>query len=481
MAANTLAKDFPVKKAFLLLIVVLVLCLLGVYIFVIHKGLDLNKAHGTVDIQDSLLSFERSGKIINLYVDEGNEVHQGDLLARLDSQALEHQLRIQFAQCNAERSLLEQYQNGYLKEELDSAKANVAKAQAAVDLAAMTYKRNASLLESKSVSKQDYDSAKAAYDQAQAALAESEAQLALYQRGYREEMISAQAAKVSACTQQLRYLDYQINNQGIIRAPFTGTIRAKTHELSDFVGAGETIFTLTNELSKKIRIYLSENQLNLIKTGQTVSVEVPYHAPLAGKVTFISPAAMFTPKSVQTEDLRADLVYEVTVEVSDPNKVLRFGQAITVYLKGSAPDHQSENAARITAIPETNTAPVKTENAVATATTAPTTVESSTAANHTAAPPTATNHTAANATPAESAGTATNTKPATHSETVTGAKTINESKTLTGADNAVKTYSTESTNSTEHAAKTENTTQTTVTPAREPDNLPSAQQALAIS
>lgn len=477
MAANTLAKDFPVKKAFLLLIVVLVLCLLGVYIFVIHKGLDLNKAHGTVDIQDSLLSFERSGKIINLYVDEGNEVHQGDLLARLDSQALEHQLRIQFAQCNAERSLLEQYQNGYLKEELDSAKANVAKAQAAVDLAAMTYKRNASLLESKSVSKQDYDSAKAAYDQAQAALAESEAQLALYQRGYREEMISAQAAKVSACTQQLRYLDYQINNQGIIRAPFTGTIRAKTHELSDFVGAGETIFTLTNELSKKIRIYLSENQLNLIKTGQTVSVEVPYHAPLAGKVTFISPAAMFTPKSVQTEDLRADLVYEVTVEVSDPNKVLRFGQAITVYLKGSAPDHQSENAARITASLETSTAPVNTENAVANAT----------AATPTTANPTAKNSTAEHATPAENAGTATNTKPATHSETVTGAKTvteaktINESKTVTGADNAVKTYSTESTNSTEHAAKAENTTQTTVTPASEPDNLPSVQQALAIS
>lgn len=338
------------KKVILLLIAVLILCLLGVYIFVIHQSVDLNKAHGTVDIQDSLLSFERSGKIINLYVDEGNEVHQGDLLARLDSQALEHQLRIQFAQCEAERALLDQYQNGYLKEELDTAKANVAKAQAAVDLAAMTYKRNASLLQSKSVSKQDYDSAKAAYDQAQAALAESKAQLALYQRGYREEMISAQAAKVSACTQQIRYLDYQINNQGIIRAPFTGTIRAKTHELSDFVGAGETIFTLTNELSKKVRIYLSENQLNLIKTGQTVSVEVPFHAPLSGKVTFISPAAMFTPKSVQTEDLRADLVYEVTVEVPDPLKVLRFGQAITVYLQGLAPDHRAENAAHSTQV-----------------------------------------------------------------------------------------------------------------------------------
>lgn len=319
------------KKAILFLVVV-VCILIGIYAVVIHKTTDLSKAHGTVDIQDSLLSFERSGKIVSLLVDEGSEVKQGDILARLDSQALEHQQRIQFAQCAAEQSLLEQYQNGYLKEEMDAAQASVNKAQAAVDLAAITYQRNASLLKTKSISKQEYDSAKAGFEQAQAALAESKAQLALYKRGYREEVIAAQSAKVTACTQQLRYLDYQINNQGMIRAPFAGTIRTRTHELSDFVGAGETIFALTNESLKKIRIYLSANQLHTLKVGQNVSVELPYHNPLQGKVSFISPTAMFTPKTVQTEELRADLVYEVTVEVPDSDKILRFGQAVTVRL-----------------------------------------------------------------------------------------------------------------------------------------------------
>ena len=51
---------------------------------------------------------------------------------------------------------------------------------------------------------------------------------------------------------------------------------------------------------------------------------------------------MFTPKSVQTEDLRADLIYEISVEVEDPEHVLRFGQAITVYLKGEAPDNSNK-------------------------------------------------------------------------------------------------------------------------------------------
>lgn len=344
-------------KKVIISLIVAVLCLIGIYILVIHKSVDLNKAHGTVDIQDSLLSFERSGKIVMLYVDEGAQVSQGQVLARLDTEALEHQQRIQLSQCEAEQSLLDQYQNGYLKEELDAAKASVAKAQSAVDLAHITFQRNASLLDSKSISKQEYDSSKAAYNQAQAALAESKAQLALYTRGYREEVISAQSAKVTACTQQLRYLHYQINEQGVIVAPFSGTIRSRVHETSDFVGAGETIFALTYEQTKKIRIYLSENQLNLIDVGQEVSVEVPFNDPLVGKVTFISPTAMFTPKSVQTEDLRADLVYEVTVEVPDEQKLLRFGQAITVYLSGEAPSHASKKLAAANKNPAPASAP----------------------------------------------------------------------------------------------------------------------------
>lgn len=254
-------------------------------------------------------------------------------------------MRIQFAQCEATQALLTQYQNGYLPEERDSALALVNKSQAAVDLAYITYQRNASLLKSRSVSQQDFDSAKASYEQAQATLAEAKAQLALLEKGYRDEIISAQAAQVSACKAQLAYLNYQISEQGVISAPFSGTVRTRTHELSDYVGAGETIFALTDEDHKKIRIYLSDAQLLLIKLGQKVSIEVPYAQPLTGTIAFISSTAMFTPKSVQTEDLRADLIYEVSVEVTDTEHILRFGQPITVYLQGEAPSHAPQPTA----------------------------------------------------------------------------------------------------------------------------------------
>lgn len=327
------------KKGVILGVLIVICAMVFGYVTFIHQDLDPRKAHGTVDIKDSLLSFERSGKIIELAVEEGAQVQQGQVLARLDSSELNHQMSIQYAQCEAAQALLTQYQNGYLKEERDSALALVNKSQAAVDLANITYKRNAALLKSRSISKQDYDAAKASYDQARATLAEAQAQLALLQKGYRDEIIAAQAAQVSSCQAQLKYLDYQINEQGVIIAPFAGTVRTRTHEISDFVGAGETIFALTDEDHKKIRIYLSDAQLQLIKLGQEVSIEVPYQAPLAGTISFISPTAMFTPKSVQTEDLRADLIYEVSVDVTDDKHVLRFGQAITVYLQGEAPNN----------------------------------------------------------------------------------------------------------------------------------------------
>lgn len=304
-----------------------------VYKQFIYRPADLGKAHGTVDIQDSLLSFERPGRIIILNADEGTQVKEGDVLAVLDSEALKHQISIQKASCSAEKALLDQYRSGYLKEEREKAEAAVRGAESAVSLARITYERTESLLKSRSVSRQEFDSAKAAFEQSKAQLAESRAALALIERGYREELIAAQSAKVAACTDQIAYLSYQEEVQGYIRAPFSGTIRSRNHELFDFVGAGETVFALTDENRKRLRIYLSEKQLNLIKTGDTVKVETATGGSVSGTVSFISPTAMFTPKTVQTEDLRADLVYEVNVDVSDPNRVLRFGQAVTVILK----------------------------------------------------------------------------------------------------------------------------------------------------
>ena len=80
---------------------------------------------------------------------------------------------------------------------------------------------------------------------------------------------------------------------------------------------------------KRVRIYLTEEQLPKVKLGSKVIISNANQDTVEGTVGYISDTAMFTPKTVQTEELRASLVYEVRVDVKDLNNILRLGQSVT--------------------------------------------------------------------------------------------------------------------------------------------------------
>jgi HlyD family secretion protein len=79
-------------------------------------------------------------------------------------------------------------------------------------------------------------------------------------------------------------------------------------------------------------VYVSETDLGKVKPGMQARVTTDSHPdqPISGTVGYISSVAEFTPKSVQTEELRTSLVYEVRVLVEDDANVLRLGQPATV-------------------------------------------------------------------------------------------------------------------------------------------------------
>ena len=81
---------------------------------------------------------------------------------------------------------------------------------------------------------------------------------------------------------------------------------------------------------KRVRVYLTERQLPLIRVGTAAFISGADDKKTEGTVAYISDTAMFTPKTVQTEDLRPDLVYEVRVDTNDPDNRLRLGQSVTV-------------------------------------------------------------------------------------------------------------------------------------------------------
>ena len=101
-------------------------------------------------------------------------------------------------------------------------------------------------------------------------------------------------------------------------------------EPGDMASPSRTIYQLSVADPKWIRAYLTERQLGLVKEGTLATVFTDTVGPVDGTVAFVSDTAEFTPKTVQTEDLRASLVYEVRITVRDPENRLRLGQPVTV-------------------------------------------------------------------------------------------------------------------------------------------------------
>ncbi|MDD7021419.1 MAG: HlyD family efflux transporter periplasmic adaptor subunit [Aeromonadales bacterium] len=290
----------------------------------------LGKAHGIVDIRQSSLAFERSGRITSLNVDSGDLVKKGQELATLDTKALEHQIGITKAQCAAYRADADKARKGYRKEEVDSARASVKTLEAQVELAKFTNDRYQSLYARRSASAQDRDQAFYTLRQYQAQLESARANLAMMEKGYREEEIRKAEEIARSCDEQLSYLVYQRDDQSVLRAPYDGQIRTRKAELGDMASASSTVYELSQLDHKRVLMYIAETQLSSVKPGMKVTISDAAGDKVEGQVAYVSSTAMFTPKSVQTEELRTDLVWEVRVDFDDPKGILRLGQPVTV-------------------------------------------------------------------------------------------------------------------------------------------------------
>lgn len=295
-----------------------------------RNGEDMYTAHGYVDLKASALSFERAGKIDSINVIEGQKVNKGDILAVLNSDELSHQLEITKAKCKAVSAKLSLYERGYRKEEIEQAQANVKKLTENYDLSELSYKRVNELYRSKSISVQEKDNALFNTKMIKAQLDEAKAKLSQMKTGFREEEITQAKAENEGCMAELKMLDYKISEQGVIKAPFTGSIRTSFREEADYVTPSQSVFEIVKTDKKRIAVYATYEQLPFIHTGNKAFIKNGSDKDVEGVVTYISDTAMFTPKTVQTQDLRADLVYEIRVETSDKDDILKFGQPVTV-------------------------------------------------------------------------------------------------------------------------------------------------------
>ena len=318
--------------------------------------------YGNVDLRQVALPFNNSERIADVLVQEGDRVWRGQVLARLDTSRLQPQVAQAEAQVAAQRQVVERLRKGSRPEEVAQARANVASAQADAANARRQYERLKGLSERSAgriVSQQDVDNARAALDVAEAKLtvtqkalelaiagprqeeiAEAEAKLTVTQKalelaiaGPRQEEVAEAEARLQATEAQLALLRQQLADAQLI-APVDAIVHTRLLEPGEMASPQKPVFSLAITDPKWVRAYVSEPDLGHVRPGMTASVTVDSFPEqrFDGWVGFVSPVAEFTPKAVQTEELRTSLVYEVRVFVKDPADALRLGMPATVFL-----------------------------------------------------------------------------------------------------------------------------------------------------
>jgi HlyD family secretion protein len=301
-----------------------------------HKEPGALVLYGNVDLRQADLPFNASERVTEVLVQEGDHVKRGQLMARLDPTRVQPQVAKAEADVAAEQQVVNRLHAGSRPEEIAQARANVRSAQADAANARRQYDRLMELSGSSSgraVSQQDLDSARATLDVAEARLAVNRKALDLQVAGPRKEDIAQAEAQLKSDEAQLALLRRQLADMEL-HAPIDGVVRSRLVEPGEIVSPQKAAFTLAITDPKWVRAYIAGGDLTSVREGMQASVTtdgIPTSFP--GWIGFISPQAEFTPKTVQTEELRSSLVYEIRVFVKDPDDKLRLGMPATVHLK----------------------------------------------------------------------------------------------------------------------------------------------------
>ena len=287
--------------------------------------------YGNVDIRQVELAFNDSDRIERVLVREGQQVRRGQLVARLETRRLVPAVEKARAQADAQRQVLARLVAGTRPEEIAQLRAQARAAAADATKAERNYQSIHNAWQQKAASRDELNNALGTWQAAQARQKAAEEALALALAGSRKEDIAAARAQLRADEAQLDLLQRQLQDANLC-APADGIVQDRILEPGDMASPIKPVLTLAITDPLWVRAYLSEADLGKVWPGMaaTVSTDSFPHRRYEGWVGYISPTAEFTPKTVQTPDVRTSLVYQVRVYVHNPRNELRLGMPATV-------------------------------------------------------------------------------------------------------------------------------------------------------
>lgn len=350
---------------------------------------DLIQASGRIEVTEVNVSSKVTGRVTKRYVDEGTDVKAGQLIADLEGEELEAQLRQARATLqSAEARLLQaritfrveptmvrtqirqaeenlratEERLGLLKagsrpQEIEEGRANLRQNQAREEMARLTRDRYRGLLTDGAVAKQDLDRAESDSQAAEAAVRATREHLGMLEEGSRVEDIRAaqadrdraaaalEAARANAATLDLRQQDVHVAEAAVreaeanvrrletqvselkVFAPLDATVLTKAVEDGEVVAAGKPLVLLGDLDHPWIKVYVTETEVGKVMLGAPARILVDSfpQQPFRGTVTWIADQAEFTPKNIQTKEERVNLVYAVKITIDNAQRKLKSG------------------------------------------------------------------------------------------------------------------------------------------------------------
>ena len=317
-----------------------------------NRSPDTLTLYGNIDIRNARLAFKETERIAKVMAEEGDRVMEGEVLAALESDRLQAQIRQVEAEIAVQQQVVGKLEAGTRPQEIAQARAEVAAARARVKNAAQNLERIQKTTGTGATSRQSLDDANARFDVEQANRRVKQKALELALEGPRTEDVAAARARLDALKAAQRLLEIRVGDL-TLKAPSGGVIESRLLEPGEMAGPASPVFTLALTDPKWVRAYVPEPDLGHIQNGMKAVIQSDSFPDrrFEGWVGFISPEAEFTPKNVETTDLRTQLVYEVRIFVHDPDDLLRLGMPVTATVERRAaavdstgPDGSKKNA-----------------------------------------------------------------------------------------------------------------------------------------
>lgn len=283
------------------------------------------RASGHIEATEVRLAATVGGRLLEAPFAEGEQVRAGELVARLDTALMDHELARARAEAEAADARLRLLVSGSRAEDIRRAEEQLAQAQAELDAARRELARLATLAERGSATEKARDDAVTRREVAERGVAARRAELDKLLAGSRREEIESARAQRAAAEAAVAAVNQRIAEATVL-APRDGVITVRAAEPGEVLAPGAPIAVLTDLAHPWLDVWVDEPSLAHIHLGQ--EVEVSSGRPSVtrrGRVAFVSPVAEFTPKNVQTPEERAKLVFRIKVALPNPDGVFKPG------------------------------------------------------------------------------------------------------------------------------------------------------------